>query len=71
MKKLLTTMTMLLALGQSAFAQFGNCTPSERYEYKDKQTGVTIIGLTDTTKNDRFMYQTDPMWMYTMLEEML
>lgn len=62
MKKLLTTMTMLLALGQSAFAQFGNCTPSERYEYKDKQTGVTIIGLTDTTKNDRFMYQTDPMW---------
>lgn len=43
-------------------AQFGKCTPSEMTSYKDAQTGHTITVLTDTLQNDRFLYQTDPMW---------
>lgn len=30
--------------------------------YVDSATGNTITMLTDTMKNDRFLYQTDPMW---------
>ena len=43
-------------------AQFGNCTASEMQTYVDDVTGNTITLLTDTMKNDRFLYQTDPMW---------
>lgn len=46
----------------SSLAQFGQCTPSERWTYTDAQTGNKITVLTDTLKNDRFLYQTDPMW---------
>lgn len=46
----------------ASLAQFGQCTPSERWTYTDAQTGNEITVLTDTLKNDRFLYQTDPMW---------
>lgn len=46
----------------ASWAQFGKCTPSERWTYTDAQTGNEITVLTDTLKNDRFLYQTDPMW---------
>ena len=46
----------------ASLAQFGKCTPSERWTYTDAQTGNEITVLTDTLKNDRFLYQTDPMW---------
>lgn len=46
----------------ASWAQFGKCTPSERWTYTDAQTGNKITVLTDTLKNDRFLYQTDPMW---------
>lgn len=48
--------------GGQASAQFGKCTPSERTSYVDARTGHTITVLTDTLQNDRFLYQTDPMW---------
>ena len=62
MKRFLFLASLSLCLGQAAFAQFGHCTPSEKFTYIDEQTGNTITVLTDTTKNDRFLYQTDPMW---------
>ena len=62
MKKTLLTMAVALGFTAPSFAQFGNCTPSEKWQYIDKVTGQTITVLTDTTKNDRFLYQTDPMW---------
>lgn len=46
----------------ASLAQFGQCTPSERWTYTDAQTGNEITVLTDTLKNDRFLYQTDLMW---------
>lgn len=46
----------------ASWAQFGKCTPSERWTYTDAKTGNKITVLTDTLKNDRFLYQTDPMW---------
>ena len=46
----------------ASLAQFGQCTPSERWTYTDAKTGNKITVLTDTLKNDRFLYQTDPMW---------
>lgn len=62
MKKILLTMTFLSLCCTAAWAQFGNCTPSEMQRYVDTQTGHTITVLTDTLKHDRFLYQTDPMW---------
>lgn len=62
MKKVLLTILGTVSFTTSALAQFGNCTPSEQWKYVDKVTGQTITVLTDTTKNDRFLYQTDPMW---------
>lgn len=62
MKKTILAVALLLGLGQAAFAQLGKCTPSEMQTYKDAETGMNITVLTDTTKNDRFLYQTDPMW---------
>ena len=56
----------LLACGllacAGAKAQFGVYTPSEVTRFTDPGTGVELTLLTDTAKNDRFMYQTDPMW---------
>lgn len=62
MKRINLAILLLLGVGQAALAQLGKCTPSEMQTYKDAATGVNITVLTDTTKNDRFLYQTDPMW---------
>lgn len=62
MKRINLAILLLLGVGQTALAQLGKCTPSEMQTYKDAATGVNITVLTDTTKNDRFLYQTDPMW---------
>ncbi|MBE6288084.1 MAG: oligogalacturonide lyase [Mediterranea massiliensis] len=62
MKRFLLSVTVCLGLSLNASAQFGNCTPSERWSYVDEKTGQTVVVLTDTLKNDRFLYQTDPMW---------
>lgn len=62
MRKLFFTLTLSLGISHAALAQFGNSTPSEMKTYVDRETGLNITMLTDTTKNDRFLYQTDPMW---------
>lgn len=62
MKRLFLSAALCALLGGTASAQFGNCTPSEKTTYVDAQTGRTITVLTDTLQNDRFLYQTDPMW---------
>lgn len=62
MRKLIFTLTLSFGISHAAFAQFGNCTPSEMQTYIDRETGLNITMLTDTTKSDRFLYQTDPMW---------
>lgn len=62
MKRRNLAILLLLAMSQTAFAQLGKCTPSEIQTYKDATTGVNITVLTDTTKHDQFLYQTDPMW---------
>lgn len=46
----------------SGFAQYGKIGKSEMQAFKDAVTGVEMTMLTDTMKNDRFLYQTDPMW---------
>lgn len=46
----------------TASAQFGVFNPSESFNYIDQGTGKTVTVLTDTTRNDRFLYQTDPMF---------
>lgn len=62
MRKYLLSLTLLIGFSQVSLAQFGKCTASEMQSYVDKVTGHTVIMLTDTLKNDRFLYQTDPMW---------
>lgn len=62
MKKTLFAAALLLAAAFSANAQFGKWQASEVKKVKDEQTGVELNILTDTQKNDRFIYQTDPMW---------
>lgn len=62
MKKIFLTMACACSCCTASWAQFGKCTPSERWTYTDAQTGNEITVLTDTLKNDRFLYQTDPMW---------
>ncbi len=62
MKKRLLSLVIALVGWSAAWAQFGNCTPSEMQSYVDEVTGHTITMLTDTLKHDRFLYQTDPMW---------
>ena len=64
MRKLCLTIIVLAGFSKALFAQFGNCTASEMQTYTDHETGNTITILTDTLKNDRFLYQTDPMWTY-------
>lgn len=46
----------------TAQAQYGKVAPSEMTTYTDPVTNFNLTVLTDTTKNDRFLYQTDPMW---------
>lgn len=62
MKKTLLVAAFIVAAMSSASAQFGKWTASETQQVKDGQTGVVLTVLTDTEKNDRFIYQTDPMW---------
>ena len=62
MKRILFAAALLLAAAFSANAQFGKWQASEVRKVKDEQTGVELNILTDTQKNDRFIYQTDPMW---------
>ncbi len=62
MKKVFVAAALLLAAISSANAQFGKFQPSEKKVVKDEQTGIPLILLTDTQKNDKFIYQTDPMW---------
>lgn len=62
MRKFFLSISFFMLCGGYVSAQFGKCTPSEMTSYKDAQTGHTITVLTDTLQNDRFLYQTDPMW---------
>ncbi len=62
MNKFYLSLTILLAFASALSAQFGKSTPSEMQTYVDSQTGQTITVLTDTTRNDKYLYQTDPMW---------
>lgn len=62
MSKLYLLLSIALLWGGSLQAQFGKKTPSEMQSYIDSQTGQTITILTDTTRNDKYLYQTDPMW---------
>ena len=64
MRKFFLLVTLLAGFSKALFAQFGNCTASEMQTYTDRETGNTITILTDTLKNDRFLYQTDPMWTF-------
>lgn len=62
MKKILFAAALLLAAMTQAHAQFGQWTASESKKVKDPGTGIELTVLTDTEKNDRYLYQTDPMW---------
>ena len=62
MRNTFLAITLFSIFSQAASAQFGNCTASEMQTYTDSSTGNTVTILTDTTKHDRFLYQTDPMW---------
>ena len=59
---MLIAAAFLLAALTSARAQFGQWQASETKKVKDPGTGIELTVLTDTEKNDRFLYQTDPMW---------
>lgn len=62
MKKFFILAALLATAFTTANAQFGKFTASEWTKVKDEQTGVELNVLTDTQKNDKFIYQTDPMW---------
>ena len=62
MKKILFAAAFLLAAMTSAYAQFGQWKASETQKVKDPGTGVELNVLTKTELNDRYLYQTDPMW---------
>lgn len=55
-------LSLVSAVCLTASAQFGVFNPSESFNYIDQGTGKTVTVLTDTTRNDRFLYQTDPMF---------
>lgn len=57
-----TLLIAFLSLSSTIWAQFGVFQPSESFRYTDKGSGREITVLTDTTQNDRFLYQTDPMF---------
>lgn len=61
--KRITTLCVTAMMGmQSLMAQYGVMGKAEWQTCKDPVTGLTLTMLTDTTMNDRFLYQTDPMW---------
>lgn len=64
MKKSMIIAAALLLGTMTANAQFGKWQPAEWKTVVDEQTGVELTVLTDTQKDDRFYYQTDPMWSY-------
>lgn len=64
MKKALIIAAALILGSASAYAQFGKWQPAEWQKIKDEVTGLELTVLTDTLKNDKFIYQTDPMWTY-------
>ena len=62
MKKTLVAAAFLLAAMTSAYAQFGVWQASETTKVKDPGTSIELNVLTRTDLNDRYLYQTDPMW---------
>lgn len=62
MRKALFAAALLLAATSSAHAQFGQWKDSESRKVKDPGTGVELTVLTDMASDDRYIYQTDPMW---------
>lgn len=62
MKKPIFLAAALLVAAGSANARFGEFTASETTSVKDPVTGIRLEVLTDTDGNDKFLYQTDPMW---------
>ena len=62
MKRTLVAAAFLLAAMTSANAQFGVWQASETTKVKDPGTGIELNVLTRTDLNDRYLYQTDPMW---------
>ncbi len=62
MNKFYLLLSILLFSASTLCAQFGKTVPSEVQTYVDGQTGQTITVLTDTARNDKYLYQTDPMW---------
>ncbi len=62
MKKTILIAAMLMFMAGTASAQFGKFQASETKVVKDPQTGISLKVLTDMSKNDKFLYQTDPMW---------
>lgn len=62
MKKTLFAAAVLLAAGFNASAQFGQWKASESQKVKDPATGIELTVLTDMAQDDRYIYQTDPMW---------
>lgn len=61
MKQFIST-AALLCTTATCLAQFGVFQPSESFTYIDEGSGRNVVCLTDTTKNDKFLYQTDPMF---------
>lgn len=61
MKKILFYFYLFMT-SVGAMAQYGVIGKSEMMNVVDAVTGVELTLLTDTMKNDRFLYQTDPMW---------
>ena len=62
MKKNIFAAVFLLAATFSAHAQFGQWKASETQKVKDPGTGVELNVLTKMELNDKFLYQTDPMF---------
>lgn len=62
MKKFFVLAFVLFCGIQALWAQYGILGKPEWQTCEDPVTGLTLTLLTDTTKNDRFLYQTDPMW---------
>lgn len=62
MKRLIAIAAILSVGIQSVMAQYGVLGKAEWQTCKDPVTGLTLTMLTDTLMNDRFLYQTDPMW---------
>ena len=62
MKKFFIAAALTFAAMYSAPAQFGKWTQSESRVIRDGVTGIELNVITGEQSNDRFIYQTDPMW---------